>query len=276
VQLSGLHVYPVKSCRGVAPRSWPLDAYGLRHDRGWMVVDANGRYLTQRELPRLALVETAIEGERLVLSAPGRPPLALPHAGIRTGDVDVEVWSHAGPAVDGGDEAARWIGAHLGIEARLVAVPAGHARPVSRDWFHGEAQAAFSDGYPLLLISEASLEDLDARLPKPLPMERFRPNLVVRGTAPYEEDLWKRIRIGGVELAVVKPCARCTIPSTDQQTGERDGKEPLRTLATYRKTALGVVFGQNVVHLGNGMLEVDAPVEVLERRLALRVRPEQD
>src|SRR5690606_31114771 len=141
--------------------------------------------------------------ERLVLTAPGLGSLTLPggdaHADGRT--LEVEVWRHRGPAADAGDEAARWISAHLGIEARLVALPRGHARPVSRAWFAGDAEAAFSDGYPLLLISEESLADLNARLPTPLPMNRFRPNLVVRGAEPYAEDLWKRIRIGGIEMA---------------------------------------------------------------------------
>jgi uncharacterized protein YcbX len=276
VLLSALHVHPVKSCRGISPPAWPLDAYGLRGDRSWMVVDERGRFVTQRELPRLALIRTRIDDEHVVLDAPGREPLVLPRGGAAAGDVVVEVWSHRGRAVDGGDAAARWITAHLGAPARLVATPSDHVRAVDRAWFDGDAQAAFSDGYPLLLISEASLADLNARLARPLPMNRFRPNLVVRGAAPYEEDLWKRIRIGGIEMAVVKPCSRCVITTTEQDTGERDGSEPLRTLATYRKTALGVVFGQNVVHLATGTLAVGSTVEVLERRLALRVAPEQD
>jgi len=274
VLLSALNVYPVKSCHGVAVSRCDLDAHGLRHDRSWMVVDDCGRFLTQRELPRLALVTTAIEERGIVLRAPHRHAITLPFAGARDGDVAVEVWRHRGPATDGGDEAARWMSEHLGQPVRLVATARDHARPVSRDWFDGDAHTGFSDGYPLLLISEGSLEDLNARLPKPLPMERFRPNLVVHGAAPYEEDLWKRIRIGAVELAVVKPCSRCTITTTDQRTGERDGTEPLRTLARYRKSELGVLFGQNVVHLARGTLEVGAPVEVLERRPALRVRAE--
>jgi uncharacterized protein YcbX len=276
VLLSALHVYPVKSCRGIAPPAWPLDAYGLRDDRSWMVVDGGGRFVTQRELPGLALIRTHVDEQHIVLTAPGREPLVLPHGGARAGDVAIEVWGHRGHAVDGGDEAARWISAHLGVPTRLVAAPKDHARDVNRAWFDGDAQAAFSDGYPLLLISEASLDDLNGRLAKPLPMNRFRPNLVVRGAAPYAEDLWKRIRIGGVEMAVVKPCSRCVITTTEQDTGARDGNEPLRTLATYRKTALGVLFGQNVVHLATGTLAVGDTVEVLERRLALRVAPEQD
>jgi uncharacterized protein YcbX len=276
VLLSALHVYPVKSCRGIAPRSWPLDAHGLRGDRSWMVVDGAGRFLTQRELPRLALIETRIDGERIVLEAPGREPLVLPRAGTAPGDVAIEIWGQRASAVDGGERAARWISAHLGVATRLVAAANDHARAVNRAWFDDGAETAFADGFPLLLISEGSLDDLNTRLAKPLPMDRFRPNLVVRGAAPYEEDLWKRIRIGDVELAIVKPCSRCVITTTEQATGERDGTEPLRTLATYRKTELGVLFGQNAVHLGPGMLATGMPVEVIERRLALRVRPEHD
>jgi hypothetical protein len=277
VILSALNLYPVKSCRGIAAARWPLDAFGLAGDRTWMVVDDAGKFLTQREEPRLALVDVRLADDgTVVLAAPGGAPLHLPAARSRPGDREVEVWRHRGPAVDGGDEAAAWISSHLGRSARLVALPRAHARPVSRDWFAGEAHAAFSDGYPLLLIGEASLDDLNSRLVHPLPMNRFRPNLVVRGAAPYAEDLWKRIRIGEVELEVVKPCARCTITTTEQSTGERDGTEPLRTLATYRKTELGVLFGQNVVHLGRGVLEVGAEVDVLRTRPALRVRAEME
>jgi uncharacterized protein YcbX len=145
-------------------------------------------------------------------------------------------------------------------------VSVDHARRVNPEFFPAGAYTAFSDGYPLLLLSEASLEDLNARLPEPLPMDRFRPNLVVRGCAPYAEDGWRRIRIGAIELAVVKPCDRCVVTTIDQATGERSGTEPLRTLAGYRNTERGVLFGQNVVHLGQGSIEVGAEVEVLEVR----------
>lgn len=293
-RLESIHVYPVKSCRGVEVASWELGRFGLRHDRSWMVVDGAGRFLTQRELPALALVATRFAEGGLVLEAPGREPLRLPLVDVADDDDDrvgtgatgtrapepaereVEVWRHQGPARDAGEIAARWISAHLGCAARLVGLAARHARPVSAAWFAGAADAAFSDGYPLLLLSQASIDDLGSRLPKPLPVDRFRPNLVVSGCAPYAEDLWKRIRIGDVELAVVKPCSRCAITTTEQTTGERDGTEPLRTLATYRKTPLGVVFGQNVVHLARGTLHAGDRVEVLASRSALRLDPRGD
>jgi len=177
--------------------------------------------------------------------------------------VAVEVWRHRGPALDQGDAAAALLSEHLEISCRLVRIPPDHARRVNPAFSPEEAHTAFSDGYPLLLVSEASLADLNARLETPLPMNRFRPNLVVRGCAPFAEDGWKRIRIGGLELDVAKPCDRCLVTTTDQATGERDGQEPLRTLATYRKRGEGVLFGQNLVHRGRGALALGASVEVL-------------
>ncbi|HBL54839.1 MAG TPA: hypothetical protein DDZ36_02830 [Deltaproteobacteria bacterium] len=136
-------------------------------------------------------------------------------------------------------------------------------RPVDPDFAVGEYQAAFSDAYPLLLISEASLNDLNNRLPEPVAMKRFRPNLVVNNTKPYEEDSWKKIIIGECEFQVVKPCSRCILTTVDPETGEFSGKEPLRTLATYRKQSGNVMFGQNLIATIKGKLEVGMPVEII-------------
>ena len=264
--LSSLHVHPVKSCRGFSPGRWSLDRLGLAHDRSFMVVDEGGRCLTQREHPALARVATRIDGERLLLSLPGQEELALPLAAPSAPRREVHVWRHVGPALDRGGEAAALFSGLLGLPCRLVSVPPDHARRVNPERFPGEAHTAFSDGYPLLLLSEASLEALNRRLPKPLPMNRFRPNLVVRGCEPFAEDGWRRIRVGDVEIEIVKPCDRCAIPTTDQETGRRDGKEPLRTLATFRQHEGAVWFGQNAVHLGRGAIETGMAVEILETR----------
>jgi hypothetical protein len=264
LELAAIRVHPVKSCRAIEPARWPLDATGLRHDRRFMVVDAAGRCLTQREHPRLALVRTALEPAALVLEVPGGAPLAVPLAAAGGRRVEIEVWRHRGPALDCGDAAAALLSTHLGVACRLVRLAPDHARRVNPAFFPGEAHTTFTDGYPLLLLSEASLADLNRRLPSPLPVDRFRPNLVVRGSVPYAEDAWRRIRVGEVEIAVVKPCDRCVVTTTDQATGARDGSEPLRTLATYRRTGAGVLFGQNAVPLGTGTLALGMPVEVLE------------
>ncbi len=264
ITLAAIHCYPVKSCGGIALERAELDRLGIRLDRAWMVVDPAGRFLTQREVPALARVRTEFGDGRLVCHAPGVAPLVLPQAGVAGPRREVEVWRHRGPGVDQGDAAAAWFESALGRPCRLVRVPDDHARRVNPERFPGEAHTAFSDGYPLLLLSEASLADLNARLAEPLPMDRFRPNLVVRGCEPYAEDGWRRIRIGAVELAIVKPCPRCAIPGIDQRTGRRTGDEPLRTLASYRRGPEGALFGQNAVHLSPGTLELGTPVAVIE------------
>jgi uncharacterized protein YcbX len=262
-ELSGLRCHPVKSCAGIELARAELDRLGIRFDRAWMVVDLAYRFLTQREVPALARIRPTLERDALRLAAPDAAPLALPLAGARGPLREVEVWRHRGPAVDQGDAAAAWIEAVIGRPCRLVRIPDDHERRVNPDRFAGEAHTAFSDGYPLLLASESSLADLNRRLPAPLPMNRFRPNLVVRGAPAGAEDGWKRIRIGAVELALVKPCPRCAIPSVDQETGRRTGVEPLRTLAEFRRGEEGALFGMNLVHLDRGELEVGMPVEVL-------------
>ncbi len=178
--------------------------------------------------------------------------------------MDVEIWGQRCSAVDQGSEAASWFNEFLGREARLVRISSAQLRPVDSQYAPGGGSTRFSDGFPFLLLSEASLVELNARLDQDLPMERFRPNLVVRGVGPHAEDGWRRIRIGELIFEVCKPCPRCVVPSIDQLTGEKTGKEPLATLATYRRSALGVVFGQNLVHGGPGKLRVGQGVEILE------------
>lgn len=263
ITLSGLHYYPVKSLRGLSPSRHPVTRLGLAHDRRWMLVDANGRFLTQREQHALALVSTRIDGERLCIEAPGRTPLELPLAGPDGPELVVRVWSDQVTARDAGDEAAAWLSGLLGVAARLVYFPDEASRQVDMGFARAGDETAFSDGFPFLLISEASLADLNARLATPVPMRRFRPNLVVSGCKAFDEDRWRRIRIGAVELRVVKPCSRCVITTLDPETAER-GAEPLKTLATYRRRDKRIDFGQNLIHDGTGELRLGDRVEVLE------------
>jgi uncharacterized protein YcbX len=254
VSVQDLFVYPVKSCRGVAVAESAVDRFGLEHDRAFMVVDApTGVFLTQRDEPRLARIVPRFAGEALELSAEGAGGIRVPLAPREGSRVPVQVWRHQGDALDLGDEAAAWLSDGLGRALRLVRMPPEHARRVNPERVPFEAWTSFTDGYPFLVISQASLDDLNARLPAGLPMARFRPNLVVGGTAPHAEDGWSRIRAGALELA-------------DPATGERQGFEPLRTLARYRRRQGAVYFGQNAVHLGTGRLAVGMPVEVLATR----------
>lgn len=256
VIVSGLHVYPVKSGTGMDVDQWPLDARGLAHDRQYMVVDADGTFLTQRECPRLALLVAHL-GERLRITTPDGG------ADVQAGrPVEVRVWEHTGPALDCGDDAAELIETLLGRPARLVKISPEHARTSGR----GDAPVGFADGYPLLITTTASLADLNSRLAEPLPMARFRPNVVVDGSDPFDEDDWSRITIGDVPVDVVKPCTRCAITRVDPATGQRTGPEPLRTLATFRRIGGGVAFGQNAIHRAGGVLRVGDRVAVRERR----------
>jgi uncharacterized protein len=259
--LTAIHIYPVKSCRGITLTSAQLEVWGLRFDRNWMVVTPEGKFLTQREVPRLALVEAIPQPAGLQLNALGQPSLLVPSSPPDSA-VEVEVWGDWCWATDQGDAAAAWFSQVLDRPCRLVQMGQGYDRPVNPLGLP-DAQVSFADAYPLLLISEASLADLNQRLPEAIPMNRFRPNLVVSGCDAYAEDSWRRIRINQIIFDVVKPCERCVITTTDQTTALRQGREPLATLATYRKVKGGVIFGQNLVHRGRGEIQVGSPVEVL-------------
>lgn len=264
-RLSALVVYPVKSCAGIEVPNWAVDERGLEHDRSFMVVDAGtGAFLTQREYPGLALVRPALAPGMLLLQTPvgqAAVDLAAP-----TSTRLVEVWEYRGPARDCGQEAAELLSTHLRRPVRLVELLPDHAREADPGHAGPGVPVGFSDGYPLLVIGQASLDDLNRRLHRPLPMNRFRPNLVITGAPPFAEDGWSAIRIGGIDIDLVKPCTRCTITTVDQGTGLRDGPEPLTALAGFRRGARGVVFGQNAVHRGRGMLRVGDPVIITALR----------
>jgi hypothetical protein len=260
-RLSELWRFPVKSLRGARCERLALGARGPEGDREWMIVDANGHFLTQRQIPRMALVDARFEAGRLVLEVAGREPLAVAHDGGEP--LVVQVWGDRCAALAPDPAADAWLTDLLGRPCRLVRLPEHSVRPVDPDYALATDQVAFADGFPLLLISQASLDDLNRRLAEPVPMIRFRPNLVVTGTGPYEEDDWRRIRIGAMTLRVVKPCSRCIIPTIDPATAERT-PEPLRTLMTYRRRDSKVYFGQNLLHDGPGLLEAGMVVEVLE------------
>jgi len=263
--LAAIFVYPVKSAAGIALDAVELDAFGPRHDRRWLVVDPAGRFMTQRRHPRLALIQPTLGPDTLVLDAPGMPRLTLPLHPPAAAVERVRIWSDDVDAQTAGDEAAHWVSTFLGTPCRLVHMPDSSMRRVSLRYGRPGDRVAFADAYPLLLLSAESLDALNARLAEPLPVNRFRPNLVIRGVGePHAEDRWRRIRVGSVELEVVKPCARCVITTIDQAAARRAGKEPLRTLATYRRGPKGgVLFGMNAIHRTRGTLRVGDTVEVL-------------
>jgi len=265
VRISALNIHPVKSCAAIPLEVARVLPTGLESDRRWMIVDARGRYQTQRELPRLALIRPRLAGDGLIATAPDMPELTV-GAGM-TERVPVRIWDDQCTGIDAGEPAARWVSDFIGRPLRLVSFAMDTRRPVAPRWTDGlEAAALFSDAFPFLVLSEGSLEDLNSRLPQPLPMNRFRPNIVLSGLAPYQEDHIREFTAGEVRIRLVKPCARCAIPGVDQGTGERQGDEPLRTLKSYRwdSTLRGATFGQNgiLVSGANGRIQVSQAVEI--------------
>lgn len=259
----GLHFYPIKSCgETIAPRA-EVTEKGFRYDRHWMVVDSNGNFLTQRELPRMTLIRPELDGNKLIIVGQGESSiLEIPvnnDEGLRR---QVVVWGNQCDGVDDGDIPAQWFSDYLGVGARLVHMP----NDFIREKKPGYGRLEFADSYPFLIVSQESLQDLNERIVandgQPVPMNRFRPNIVVEGCEPYAEDRWGRIKIGEVEFDVVKPCIRCPIPQVDQATSVK-GKEPIKTLYTYRKVSKkDVIFAQKAVNLNVGELVVGQDVEV--------------
>lgn len=265
-KITGLYIYPVKSLRGTSLQSSELDTRGLVHDRAWMIVDQTGKFVTQRQFPAMAKIMATLEPEEgLVLGTTDTIWTHIPSDEWTTGErVTVRIWDDEEcEAIDQGSWVAKLLSAVLGANLRLVYMPPDFHRPSRRLDPGSQVDVGFADGYPLLVSSEESLADLNGRMETPLPMDRFRPNIVVSGCAtPFEEDEWHSFTAGGISFRGMKLCKRCEITQTDQLTGEIASKEPLATLAKYRRIGKGVCFGLNANHLGTGTLRVGDAVEV--------------
>ncbi len=264
IELSNLTYYPIKACRGFDVTESRVERMGLANDRRMMVVTPKGEFVTQRENASLALITPTLKGGSVTLSAPKFNSLQfeIRKAGPST---PVNIWKSTDVgAIDQGDEPANWLSEWLGNPVRLVHVDPHFKRKLNPDYaVSDEDHTGFADGYPILVISEESLSDLNSRLDLKLPMDRFRPNMVVKGCQPFAEDAWKRIRIGGIEIALVKPCPRCVVTMIDKDTLEKN-KEPLKTLSKYRMQEGGVMFGMNAIPLGEGDIKIGMNVEVVE------------
>ncbi|MFI1171874.1 MOSC domain-containing protein [Streptomyces melanogenes] len=265
-----INVYPVKSVGGYRLDEVPVEPWGPAGDRRWMVVDAAGKAVTQREQARLALAAArALPDGSVRLSAPGREDLtvAVPEP---IGASAVTLFGKKVEAIAADESAHQWLSEYLGVEVGLVHLddPATR-RPIDPDFALPGETVSFADGFPLLIATTASLEALNSLIAQggqphegPLPMNRFRPNVVVDGTEAWAEDHWSRIAIGEVVFRVAKPCGRCVVTTTNQATAER-GREPLRTLGRHRRFGTKLVFGQNVVPEGTGVIRTGDPVRVL-------------
>jgi MOSC domain-containing protein len=244
IELTGIYIYPVKSLRGVSLQDAPLENGRLVGDRNWLLVDAIGRFMHQRDYAQMAAVEARITSRGIVVRTDDVPALEIerPDFSLVPSDAitHVRLWRRSAPVIGVSREADEWFTRALRVPCRLMAfVPGASALNVPSY----EMYSSLQDATPFHLTSEESLADLNARMAEPIPMNRFRPNLVVRGAAPYAEDAWKTIAIGETTLRWIKPCTRCVATTTDQETGERASRDPLLTLARYRRLGSEVMFG---------------------------------
>lgn len=259
ITVSQIFIYPVKSLPGLSVQQATLDERGFVNDRRWMLVNSEGVFLTQREFPRMALLRTAAIDAHWEISADDATPLQIPMQLDMGDSLNVEVWGDVCPALRLSGEADAWFSRFLDTNCHLVYMPDETKRLVDTTFAHEGEIVSFADGFPLLLISEASLDDINSRLDEAVDMRRFRPNLVVSGCGAFAEDDWTNLEIGGIGFQLVKPCARCSIISINPDTAEKM-KEPMRTLATYRTRDSAVYFGQNAIHKSPGRIQLDDPV----------------
>lgn len=259
--LSDIYLYPVKSLAGISVRQWPVTATGLQYDRKWMIVDNAGRFLSQRTLPRMALIKTRLSDRELILSADSMDELRLTLDRTNNEMVSCTIWNDQCLARSVSVEADAWFSEFLQQTCRLVHQPDDQIRAVDPRFARANDQTAYSDGFPFLIVSENSLTALNRAMNRNLPMQRFRPNLVISGCAAYAEDTWREIRVGSIDFRLPKPCSRCAVPTIDPETAET-GKEPLTTLSRLRKWQNKVYFGQNALHDQVGLLSIGDPVTI--------------
>jgi uncharacterized protein len=260
--LSDIIIYPVKSLAGIHLDHWQVTETGFQYDRKWMLVDNQGQFLSQRRLPKMALIKTALTTEQLILSAPHQEDLVLSLAPTNGNVIISTIWHDQCAARSVSQHADNWFSRFLDIDCRLVYLPNEVIRSVDMRYAEATDQVGFSDGFPFLLIAENSLVALNQAMQLNLSMNRFRPNLVIAGCPSYAEDSWREIRIGEIDFRLPKPCSRCAIPTINPDTAQT-GKEPLTTLNRLRKWQNKVYFGQNVIHNQSGTLTVGDSVQIM-------------
>lgn len=262
-----LYIYPVKSLGGIRKERAVVFERGFEHDRRWMLVDEEGKFISQRSHAQLAVLQTRLTEHELIVSHRFNEydQIVLPLVPSDEEDViEVQVWNDRIKAVHIDRRIDEWFSEHLKKDCRFVFLPYWSERFVDSYYTSNQSlQVSFADAFPYLLIGQASLDDLNSRLTEPVPMNRFRPNIVVSGSNAFEEDTWKEIRIGEIRFRVSKPCARCIVTTIDQETSVK-GTEPLATLAQYREVGNKVMFGQNLVALNKGVIHIGDEVEILD------------
>jgi uncharacterized protein YcbX len=282
IDVSGLTIYPVKSLRSISLIESQVEPAGLRFDRRFMLVDEHGQFLNLRKLGKLLEFATKIEDETLIIQHGSADSIDFPleQSPIQEhGSRSVVVWNSKLEASTVSRKVDEWFSRILGIKAGLVFMADFSKRPINSRFDRGSDLVSFADGYPILIVSEESVADLNSRFEDDVPIERFRPNVVARGGEAFQEDRWKKIRIGNSVLRATKPCARCVVTTLDQKTGIKQGAEPLKTLADYRKASQvlpdnfeefdlsgnDVIFGMNFVPESYGdVVRLGDKIEILE------------
>ena len=263
-QLASIHIFPVKSLAGIEVDHWPVHKRGLYLDRHWMIIDQNGRFLSQRTLPRMALIKVSLGQETLKLSTGDMPELSVPFEPDQRENLEATIWRDSCTARCVGPEADAWLSKALEQDCRLVYLPDDSKRVVDQDYAKEADEVGFADGFPFMLIGSATLDELNRRLAEPVEMRRFRPNLVIGTDTPHIEDQWRQITVGEIPFRLPKPCARCIATTVDPDKGQRSSGEPLKTLATYRAGNNKIYFGQNALHDALGTLSRGDQVEIIE------------
>ncbi|HSL87945.1 MAG TPA: MOSC N-terminal beta barrel domain-containing protein [Ignavibacteriaceae bacterium] len=264
--LSEINIFPVKSLGGISLQSSVVEERGLQYDRRWLLVDDKGVFITQRDFPQMALMELSLSENNLSVkykSDSSLPAISIPLKFFSDERIDVIIWDDKCKAVPVNKEYDDWFSETLKMKCRLVKMPDDERRIVEKKFISEDKIVSFADAYPFLIIGQSSLNDLNSKMIVKLPMNRFRTNFVISGGKPFEEDKWKNFNIGDVKFKAVKPCARCVITTTDQETAVRS-EEPLRTLATYRNFKNKVLFGMNLIAFSNGTVKVGDSITLID------------
>lgn len=261
VYIHSLHIYPIKSCQGISLDQAELVATGFKYDRHWMLVDSQGRFLTQRQHPQLARISTWLNAEALIVGIDNQQQLELPLLADDEERRQVQVWNDQCHAAIVSPQASRWFSDFLDLDCELVFLPESEQRRVDPHYAREDQIVGFADGFPLLVLSRESIDLLNSKLEHKVDINRFRANIVIDGCSAHAEDDWTGISVNGVDIDLAKPCSRCAIPSFDQSSAERH-PTILKTLVGYRRRDGKVFFGQNGLHSTNGRIHVGDKVEI--------------
>jgi uncharacterized protein len=262
--IHSLHVYPIKSCRGIDLETAELVATGIKYDRHWMLVNEQGEFLSQRQLPQMAGISCTFTDQSLIASVDNEAPLEIPLEQTAEEFITVNIWNDQCNASIVSAQANAWFSKVLGVPCKLVYLPESENRQVDPRYAEPGQIVGFADGFPLLIVSLASIDLLNEKLEQKVSIDRFRPNIVIDGCNAHAEDDWHQIAIADITIQLAKPCSRCVIPSIDQHSSE---KHPtiLKALASYRRSENKIYFGQNGLHNKNGVITIGQEIQLINQ-----------